>query len=126
MLAGLLFLVLGAVAFIPGITTGGEDLRFIGPGSTTALFGVFAVSGLHNFVHLLTGAVAVFCARAPRLARRFLIFGGCFYLALSLCGVIARYVPVDAIAPVNVADNWLNLGLGTVMIVTGSVARMRV
>jgi hypothetical protein len=124
MLAGLVLLVLGAVGFVPGITAHGEALRFTGTDSAAALFGLFAVSGLHNFVHLLTGAAAVFCARAPRPARRFLILGGGLYLGFCLCGLLNGYLPTDVIAPVNAADDWLNLGLGTAMVVTGGVARL--
>jgi len=76
MLTGLAFLVLGAAGLVPGVTTDGQ------------LFGVFAVSGALTLLHLLTGAIAVFCTRSAALSRRFLVAAGLLYAALGVYGLL--------------------------------------
>ena len=113
MLAGLLFLVLGAAGLIPGVTVDGVAA---GGQPASLLFGLFAVSAVHNLVHLLSGVVAVFCAGSARRSRMFLLVAGLLYLAFCLFGL---FVPdsMSTLLPMNNADNWLNLGLGTAMLV---------
>lgn len=113
------FLLVGILGFVPGITTHYGDLGFAGHGSKAQLLGVFQVSILHNLVHLAFGVVGVALARAQDTARTFLAGGGVVYLSLWLVGVIGAggWIPVD------VADNWLHLGLGVAMTGLGASAR---
>lgn len=53
--AGAVFLLVGVLGFIPGITSNYDTLRFAGHGSAALLLGIFQVSVLHNIVHLLFG-----------------------------------------------------------------------
>ena len=52
---GAVFLVVGILGFIPGITTNYGDMTFAGHDSQAKLLGIFQVSILHNIVHLLFG-----------------------------------------------------------------------
>ena len=56
-LVGAAFLVFGVLGFIPGVTTHYDQLQWAGHHSGAKLFGVFAVSGLHNVVHLVFGVL---------------------------------------------------------------------
>ena len=52
---GVVFLLVGVLGFIPGITTNYGAMTFAGHESGAMLLGVFRVSVLHNIVHLLFG-----------------------------------------------------------------------
>jgi hypothetical protein len=114
MLVGIVFLLVGILGFIPGITTDAPG-DFAGDESEAELFGIFQTSILHNIVHLLYGIAGLALARTWDGARTFLIGGGVIYLALWLLGIIGG---ADWI-PSNNADNWLHFGLGVVMIGAG-------
>src|ERR671932_624895 len=114
-LVGAVFLAVGVLGFIPGITTHYGDMSFAGHGSGAQLLGIFQVSILHNIVHLLFGVVGIALAKAPDTARTFLIGGGVVYLALWLLGIVggADWVPVDT------PDNWVHFVLGLGMVGLG-------
>jgi len=115
-LVGLVFLLVGILGFIPGITTHYSDLAFAGHDSGAKLLGIFQTSVLHNIVHIVFG-VGILMARTPEGARTYLIGGGVAYLAVWLIGVIGG---LDWL-PVNTADNWLHIVLGVGMIALGFV-----
>ena len=117
-LVGAVFLAVGVLGFIPGITTHYGDLSFAGDGSTAKLLGVFQVSVLHNIVHVLFGLAGLALARTWDGARTFLIGGGVVYLVLWVLGLVGG---ADWI-PANTADDWLHFVLGVAMIALGFVA----
>ncbi|MEU8425120.1 DUF4383 domain-containing protein [Micromonospora sp. NPDC048835] len=116
------FLLIGVLGFIPGITTDYGELRFAGHHSDARLLGLFQVSILHNVVHLLFGLVGLLLARSVAGARVFLAAGGAIYLALWLYGLAIEAINPEGganILPVNDADNWLHLALGFGMLALG-------
>ena len=116
LIAGVTVFVLGVLGFIPGITANYGTLAFAGHGSEAMLLGVFQVSVLHNLIHLLSGVAGVLMSRRPLPARNFLIGAGVAYMVLWTVGqFLAMDSPVN-ILPVNSADNWLHLFLGTALI----------
>jgi Domain of unknown function (DUF4383) len=117
MLFGVVFLVVGILGFIPGITTNYDDLAFAGEDSESELLGLFRVSILHNIVHLLFGVAGIVLARTWDGARNFLIGGGAIYLALWLLGIIGG---LDWL-PANDVDHWLHFVLGLGMVGAGVV-----
>ncbi|MET9800886.1 DUF4383 domain-containing protein [Streptomyces sp. NPDC006368] len=119
LLVGAVFLLVGILGFIPGITTDYDTMKFAEHHSEAKLLGVFQVSILHNIVHLLFGVAGVMMARAPSTARSFLIGGGVIYLVLWLYGLIIDHDSAANFIPVNSADNWLHLILGLGMIALG-------
>lgn len=122
-LVGAVFLIIGILGFIPGITTDYSEMRFAGPDSGAMLFGVFQVSILHNIVHLLFGVVGLALARSISGATLYLIVGGIIYLALWLYGVAVGQDTSANFIPVNTADDWLHLLLGIGMIALGVIGR---
>jgi len=118
-LVGVVFLVVGVAGFIPGITTHYGDMTFAGHDSGAKLLGIFAVSVLHNVVHLLFGIAGLALARTYAGAKNFLIVGGAVYLVLWLYGLIIDKTSNANFVPLNTADNWLHFVLGVGMIALG-------
>lgn len=116
---GAVFLLVGILGFIPGVTTNYDQLEFAGHESGALLLGVFAVSILHNIVHLLFGAAGVALARTVAGARAFLIGGGAIYLVLFVYGLVVADQSTANFVPLNMADDWLHLVLGVAMIGLG-------
>jgi hypothetical protein len=118
---GIVFLLVGILGFIPGITTNYDQLLLAGHESGALLLGIFQVSILHNLVHLLFGIAGIALARSVAGARNFLIWGGVIYLVLWLYGLFIDQDAPANFVPVNTADNWLHLVLGLGMIALGVV-----
>lgn len=113
---GAVFLLVGVLGFIPGVTTNYGSLGFAGHGSEALLLGIFQVSILHNIVHLLFGVAGILMARTAGQAKNFLLYGGVVYLVLWLYGLLIGHDTPANFVPVNNADNWLHLVLGIGMI----------
>ncbi len=116
---GAVFLLVGVLGFVPGITTHYSAMKFAGHDSMAKLLGLFMVSILHNIVHLLFGVAGVIAARTWAASRAYLIVGGVIYLVLWLYGLIIDRSSSANFVPVNTADNWLHLLLGLGMIGLG-------
>lgn len=125
LLVGVVFLLVGILGFVPGITTHYSDMSFAGHNSDAKLLGLFQVSVLHNIVHLLFGIAGIAMARTWEGARTFLIGGGVIYLVLFVYGLIFHGNTGANFVPVNWADNILHLGLGVGMIGLGMVTGKR-
>jgi hypothetical protein len=76
---GSLFLLVGIAGFVPGITSDYDRLAFAGHHSGALPLGVFAVSVLHNIVHVLFGVTGLTMSSTPRWARTFLVYGRVVY-----------------------------------------------
>ncbi|HEX6235523.1 MAG TPA: DUF4383 domain-containing protein [Jiangellaceae bacterium] len=113
------FLLVGVLGFIPGITTDFDSMEFAGNESEAMLLGVFQVSILHNIVHLLFGIVGLAAARTASGATYFLIVGGIVYLVLWIYGLLIDQDSDANFVPLNDADNWLHLLLGVGMVALG-------
>ena len=121
LLVGVVFLAVGVLGFIPGITSNYSDLSFAGHNSEAKLLGIFQVSILHNIVHLLFGVAGVALARSLSGAKTYLVGGGVVYLALFVYGLVVDQGSSANFVPVNNADNVLHLGLGIGMIALGVI-----
>lgn len=123
MVVAAVFLLVGILGFVPGVTTDYDGMTFAGHESTAMLLGVFHVSILHNIVHLLFGIVGFALARTVSGAIAFLIGGGAVYLVLWLYGLVIDHDSAANFVPLNTADNWLHLFLGIGMLGLGLVLR---
>ncbi len=113
-LFGVVFLLVGILGFIPGITSDAPG-DFSGEGSSAELLGIFQVSILHNMVHLLFGLVGLALARTAEGARTFLVGAGSIYLLLWVVGLIGGLEWL----PTNSADQWLHFVLGVGLLGAG-------
>ena len=116
---GAVFLLIGILGFIPGITTNYGDMYIAGHDSNAKLLGLFQVSVLHNLVHLAFGVAGLAMGRTVSGGRTFLVGGGAIYLVIWLYGLVVNQNSGANFVPFNTADNWLHLVLGVVMIALG-------
>jgi hypothetical protein len=116
---GAVFLLVGVLGFIPGITSQYETLGFAGHESEALLLGIFQVSILHNIVHLLFGVAGIAMARSAAQSRNYLIGGGAVYLVLWIYGLLIGKDTAANFVPVNTADDWLHFVLGVAMVGLG-------
>ncbi|MEV1143189.1 DUF4383 domain-containing protein [Micromonospora sp. NPDC049799] len=116
---GAVFLLVGILGFIPGITSNYDTMQFAGHESEAKLLGLFQVSILHNLVHLAFGVAGLALARTVASARTYLVGGGAIYLVLWLYGLVIDHESGANFVPLNGADNWLHLFLGLGMIGLG-------
>ena len=116
---GAVFLLVGVLGFIPGITTAYDQMGFAGHESGALLLGLFQVSVLHNLAHLAFGVAGVVMARSVAGARNYLIWGGAVYAVLFVYGLLIGHGSTANFVPLNTADNWLHLVLALGMIGLG-------
>ena len=122
---GIMFLLIGVLGFVPGITSNFGQLEFATADSKALLLGLFQVSILHNIVHLLFGVLGLAMARSVSGARTYLVFGGIVYLVLFLYGLLVGQESEANFVPLNLADDFLHLFLGIGMILLGVVLTRR-
>ena len=118
LLIACVFLTVGLLGFVPGVTTDYGLLHWTGHQPGAKLFGMFAVSGLHNVVHLTFGVVGLMLTRSYAAARAYLLGGGLAYLALWVAGIFIDHIAAN-VGPVHGADHWLHFGLGAAMVLLG-------
>jgi hypothetical protein len=122
LVTAVVFLLVGVLGFVPGVTADYDGMTFAGHESTAMLLGLFHVSILHNIVHLLFGVVGILMARTVSGATAFLVGGGAVYAVLWLYGLLIDHDSANFV-PVNGADNWLHLVLAVGMIGLGLALR---
>jgi uncharacterized protein DUF4383 len=117
LLFGAVFVLVGILGFIPGIT---EDApgSFAGEDSEGSLLGVFQTSILHNLAHLAFG-IGILAARKHATALTYLLVGGVAYAGLFLIGILGAmdWLPADD------TDDWLHLGLAVALLGSWFVAK---
>ena len=121
MVVGAVFLLVGVLGFVPGITQDYDTMKFAGHESEAMLLGIFQVSILHNIVHLLFGLAGLAMAKSADGARTYLIGGGVIYLVLWVYGLLIGQDSAANFVPLNTADNWLHFVLGVGMVALGVV-----
>lgn len=108
---GIVFLLVGVLGFVPGITTDYDSMTFADHESGAELFGVFQVSVLHNIVHLLFGVGGLVAATQARVVVPFLFASAAVYGVITVYGIVVDKASEENFIPVNSADNWLHLVL---------------
>lgn len=107
-IVGIVFIVIGILGFIPGITYRGN------------LLGIFHVNTLLNLVHLGTGLIAYLASRSSmRAAQVFFQIFGIIYAALGLMGFGYGTRDIMGILANNLPETWLHLITGVVFIYCG-------
>jgi hypothetical protein len=91
---------------------------FGGPGKVDEVFGLLAVNGWHNVVHILTGGLGL--VAAGYAARQYALGLGAVYIAIAAWGfIIGSGDSILGFIPVNTEDNFLHLILGVLGIGAG-------
>lgn len=103
MVFGVVFLAVGLLGFVPGITsTDSEGMQL--------LLGIFMVDPIHNAVHILSGLAGLVAAGvSAQAAKAYLIGFGIIYGLVSLLGFFDN--TLFGLMHVNMADNWLHVVL---------------
>ena len=116
-LFGVVFLLVGILGFVPGITDDAPG-SFAGEDSDGSLFGVFQTSVLHNLAHLAFG-IGILAARKHATALTYLLVGGIAYAGLFLLGLLGGmdWLPADD------TDDWLHLALAAGLLGAWFVAK---
>ncbi len=117
-LVGGALVVAGIVGFFfsAGFDTGDRVLA-----DSDELFGILAVNGWHNLVHIATGLVGL--AVAGFAARTYALALGLFYTLVAIWGFFEVSDGVGAlldVVPVNTEDNFLHLALGLTGLAAGA------
>jgi uncharacterized protein DUF4383 len=105
---GIVFLAVGILGFVPGITTG--DM----------LLGIFMVNPAHSVVHIASGIIFLLAAMAGAGPSRlwFQIFG-IIYAIVAIWGFAVGTGNTLWIVSNNPADTWLHVVLAVVMLLIG-------
>lgn len=105
---GVLYLLIGVLGFVPGITRPG------GVPGQSLLLGIFAVNTIHNLAHLILGAVLVWAARGPSLVKGSQVMAVVFAVL-----VVGSFIaPLREGIAINLPDTLLHL---VSMLITGYV-----
>jgi hypothetical protein len=116
--------VVGAVLTIAGIIGFFYSASFGSPGDVYDVFGILAVNGWHNVVHLVTGLLGL--AAAGYAAREYALGLGLVYLLVAIWGfIIGSGDSILSIVPVNTEDNILHLLLGLAGLGAGAATPAR-
>ena len=103
--------LVGGTLVIAGIIGFFYSSSFGGPGKVDDVFGILAVNGWHNVVHIVTGGLGLLAAGYA--ARQYALGLGVVYLVIAVWGfIIGSGESLLGFIPVNTEDNFLHLILG--------------
>jgi len=112
-------LIFGATLLLVGIVGFAVDASFdTGGGIDGDELILFEVSGIHNLVHIASGAVLLAFAGKAGTARIAALGFGVVYLLVTVVGFV-QGDDVLGIIPVNSADNFLHLAIAGLAIAAG-------
>jgi len=107
-LFGVVFLAVGVLGFVPGIT------------NNQMLLGIFHVNAAHNVVHLLSGAIALWTGRtSAAYARLYFRVFGVVYALVALLGFYAGDGMLLGLISNNMPDTWLHVAIAVVALTLG-------
>lgn len=111
--------LVGGTLLVVGIIGFFYSASFGGPGTVDSVFGIFAVNGWHNIVHILTGALGLLVAGYA--AREYALGLGVVYTLIAAWGfIIGDNESILGFIPVNTEDNFLHLALGLLGLAAGA------
>jgi hypothetical protein len=109
-LFGVILLVVGVLGFVPAVT------------KNEMLLGIFHVNTVHNIVHLLSGAVALFCGMTSvGAARNYFRIFGVVYGAVAVLGLMhmGEHTNLLGLISNNDADTYLHIAISVVSLILG-------
>ena len=113
MLFGIVFLAVGILGFVPGVTTTGAD-------GMPMLLNIFMVNTAHSIVYIASGAVFLLASMSGAGAARlwFQIFGA-VYAVVAILGFMTPNGMLLGLISNNPADTWLHVVLAVAMLAIG-------
>ena len=113
MLFGIVFLAVGILGFVPGVTTTGAD-------GMPMLLGIFMVNTAHSIVHIASGVVFLLASMAGAGAASlwFKLFG-LVYAVVAVLGFMTPNGMLLGLISNNPADTYLHVGLAAAMLLIG-------
>ena len=116
-LFGIVFLAVGILGFVPGITTTGPD-------GMPMLLNIFMVNAPHSIVHIASGIVFLFAGMAgPGPSRMWFRIFGVVYALVAVLGFMTPNGMLLGLISNNMADTWLHVVLAVAMLFLGFVAK---
>lgn len=109
-LFGIAFIFAGVAGFLPSFTTDG------------LLFGYFAVDSMHNIVHVVSGVLAIMSATSAKYTRLYFQIFGVVYTIVAVLGFWRGEL---LMMQMNMADNFLHLGIGVVALFLGFSSKFK-
>lgn len=117
-LFGIVFLVVGALGFVPAVTPPMAD------GHGGMLLNLFHVNTAHNIVHLASGVVFLLCGLAGAgPSRTFFKIFGLVYALVAILGFMKGDGLILEMIANNMADVWLHVVLSVSMLFLGFVVK---
>lgn len=98
-LFGIGFIFAGVAGFLPAFTPDG------------LLFGIFMVGMIHNIVHLVSGILAIMAATSIHYSRLYFQVFGIVYGIVTVLGFWKKGDLSFMLMHMNMADNFLHLGI---------------
>ena len=127
MILGVVFVLIGVAAFIPGVTrpdpVGAPTLSVTGPGHGY-LLGLFHVNVLHNLVHLAFGVLGIVMARSAVNAILYCRIVAVAYGLLTIMGIVPGLNTTFGLIPVHGADVLLHAFIAIAATYYGFVHRL--
>jgi len=119
MIFGIVFLLVGVLGFIPGVTPmGGMNMDADAHVTMTSMFGyelkLFPVNVLHDIVHILFGIWGLLAARSLGGARMYFRGVAIIYAVLTVMGLIPALQTTFGLIPLYGKDVWLHALLAIV------------
>ena len=113
-------LIFGATLLLVGLVGFAADAGFdVGSDiDGDKLLGIFEVSGIHNLVHIASGALLLAASPKRASARLVALAFGVVYLLVAIVGFI-QGDNVIGLIPVNSADNFLHVAISVLGIAAG-------
>lgn len=100
---GVVLVAVGLLGFVPALAPANTE-------GHRHLLGIFEVNGLHNLIHLLSGAAALLLAKSEEYASTYFKVFGVVYALVMVVGFLQGDTVLGLI-PVNMADNLLHLAI---------------
>jgi len=106
-LFGVGFIFAGVAGFFPSFMPNG------------LLFGLFEVDSMHNIVHIASGVIAIMAATSHKYSRLYFQIFGIVYAIVAILGFVLNGDLSFMMMHVNMADNFLHLGIAIVALYMG-------
>lgn len=105
---GIILLIVGIIGFIPALSP------------NNAIFGIFKINALHNFIHIVTGIIAIWVGSVTeRASILFFQIFGVIYGIIAILGFFYMDSPIFGIVANNIPDAWLHVVIAVFSLVVG-------